>query len=443
MIANVKKYCLTVMFCAGLLVAPCYAGANPVVLDLDSAIQMALRNNPKTFIADGELKSAEGNKKQAIGQFGPQVTFNHNSTRSHSYQPASVGGALVYQEVSENFSNTARVTLPVFTAGKRQGTISASRRNYEIAELEIGRTNQEVKLDATTAYFDVLQTRNLVKLNQESVTRLEEHLKNVQAQFSVGIVAKVDVLRSEVELADAQQELIKAENNYDIAIATLNNVVGLPLDTELVVNEELTHEEYIKTIEDCIDFSNKHRPEILQAEKAIRAAKSSVLAARSGYYPNVSVSAAYQWDKDDFPGDQKSNWSVGATLNFNVFDSQVTRGAVDTAQGNLLQREASYKQTKDNVFLAVRSNYLSLREAEKRIQTSSVTVEKAQEDYMIAQVRYQAGVGTNTDVLDAQVALTKAQVNYVQALYDYNTSWANLENAMGVPVFPEDDSVKN
>lgn len=438
MVVNVKKCCIAAMFCICLLMPQSYAGANPVVLDLDTAIQMALRNNPKTFIADGNLKSAEGRKKQAMGQFGPQITFNHNSTRSHSYTPSTnAAGTLAYPGVSDNFSNTAQVSLPVITAGKRKGTISASKRNYEIAQLEVGRTDQEVKLDATTAYFDVLQTRNLVRLNQESVTRLEEHLKNVQAQFSVGIVAKVDVLRSEVELADAQQELIKAENNFEMAVATLNNVVGLPLSTEIVVNDELKHDDYVKTMEDCLDFSDKHRPEILQAEKAVKAAKNTVMSARSGYYPTVNVAASYQWDKDDFPGDEKNNWRVGATLNFNVFDSQVTRGAVDTAQGDLLQREASYKQTKDNVFLAVRNSYLSLREAEKRIYTSSVTVEKAKEDYMIAQVRYQAGVGTNTDVLDAQVALTKAQTNYVQALYDYNTSWANLENAMGVPVFPE------
>jgi outer membrane protein TolC len=257
----------------------------------------------------------------------------------------------------------------------------------------------------------------------------------------VGIVAKVDVLRSQVELANAQQELIKAENAYDIAVASLNNVVGLPLYEDTVVSDELAHVEYLKNLPDCLDFAAKHQPAILQAFKAIEAAKGGVMAARSGYLPSLSVSAGYGWGDTEFPGDDKSDWSVGAVLNFTIFDSNVTRGKVDMAQGQLAQMEARYKQTLDNVFLNVRNSYLSLREAEKRIQTASVTVATAEEDYKIALVRYQAGVGTNTDVLDAQVALTQAKTNYVQALYDYNTSWANLENAMGVPVFPAQEQI--
>lgn len=437
MTRNLTRYCLTVVLCAGLLFSSGKVFAQEVLIDLETAIQMALQNNPKTRIADGNLKTAEGNKKQAMGQFGAKVTFSHTSSRNESYRQSSAATAIggVYNE----FSNSASVRMPLFTAGKRKGTITASKRNYEIAELEIERTDQEVKLDATQSYFDVLQTRNLVQLNQESVTRLEEHLRNVEAQYSVGVVAKVDVLRSQVELADAQQELIKAENAYDMAVATLNNVVGLPHATQTVAKEELAYNEYNKSIEDCIAFSAVHKPEIIQAEKSVSAAKNSIMVARSGYYPQIDVGGSYGWNKDKFPGDNKSNWQVSAVMSLNVFDSNVTRGAVDTAQGNYAQSQAKYQQAKDNAFLNVRNNYLSLREAEKRISTSSVAVEQAEEDYKIAQVRYQAGVGTNTDVLDAQVALTKAHTNYVQALYDYNTSWANLENAMGVPVIPVEE----
>lgn len=428
---NIKK-CFLAMFCTGMLLTSSHAFAEEVKLDLDTAVQMALQNNYKTRIADGNLQTAEGNKKQTIGSFGPQVSFSHNSSRSHNYKsfPATT--------VIDSFKNSASVSLPVYTGGNRKGSISASKRNYEIAELEIERTDQEVKLDATQAYFDVLQARNLVVLNKEAVDRLEEHLRNVEAKFSVGVVAKIDVLRSQVELADAQQELIKADNNYDMAVATLNNTIGLPHATDTVINDELAHNEYNKSLEDCIAFSALHKPDILQAEKSVAVAKNNIMVARSGYLPQVSVVGSYGWDNDKFPGDEKSSWNVGAVMSMSIFDSNKTRGAVDAAQGTLAQKEATYEQIKDNVFLSVRNSYLSLREAEKRIYTASVTVEQAREDYMISQVRYQAGVGTNTDVLDAQVAFTRAQTNYVQALYDYNTSWANLENSMGVPVVPNE-----
>ena len=107
---------------------------------------------------------------------------------------------------------------------------------------------------------------------------------------------------------------------------------------------------------------------------------------------------------------------------------------VHAAEEKLLQAEETYRDTVNSVELEVRSNYLGLREAEKRISTTQVAVAKAEEDFHIAQVRYMAGVGTNLDVIDAQVALTEAKTNFVNALYDYNTSKIALETSMGVPV---------
>ena len=118
----------------------------------------------------------------------------------------------------------------------------------------------------------------------------------------------------------------------------------------------------------------------------------------------------------------------------NIFDSGVTLSKVHAAEEKLLQAEETYRDTVNSVELEVRSNYLGLREAEKRISTTQVAVAKAEEDFHIAQVRYMAGVGTNLDVIDAQVALTEAKTNFVNALYNYNTSKIALETSMGVPV---------
>ena len=434
----VPVYCLIAAVCVCLLLgastvlaqeSPVAEADGAVVINLDDAIQMALGNNHKAKIADGGLKVAAGGMQQALGRYGPEITYSHRDARSESYRTNS--------GVNEWFSNNTGVSLPIYTGGARRGNLRAASNNYEKAKLEVGRADQEIKLDATTAYYNVLQTRNMVTLSSESVERLQEHLKNAQSRFDAGVVAKVDVLRSQVELANAEQEFIKAQNSYDIAVASLNNVIGLPLDTRTLLKDELTHMEYSKTLPDCLDFALEHQPQISQAANDIGAARGNVMSARSGYLPNVSISAGYSWGKNDFPGSDRDNWSVAATLNLTLFDSNITRGRVNAAQGALAQREAGYQQVLDQVLLSVRSNYFSLREAEKRIATASVVVETAEEDYKIALVRYQAGVGTNTDVLDAQVSLSQAKTNYVQALYDYNTSWAYLENAMGVPVVPQ------
>jgi len=125
---------------------------------------------------------------------------------------------------------------------------------------------------------------------------------------------------------------------------------------------------------------------------------------------------------------------VSMTTSLNVFDSGLVKSQVKQAEYGVTTAQEQARQTRDNISLQVRQAFLSIKEAEKRIDTSQVAVNQAQEDFRMSQVRYEAGVGTNLDVIDAELALTQAKTNYIQALYDYNTSKALLDQAMGVPV---------
>ena len=294
----------------------------------------------------------------------------------------------------------------------------------------------------TDGYFNMLQADNIQKLSAESVTRLEDHLKNVQAQYDVGVVAKVDVLRSQVELANAKQTLIQAENSYQVAEANMNKIVGLPMDTTLKLDNLLVYNAYDKNMDDCLAYAAEHRPELMQAKYGVDAAKGALMVARSGHMPQVAASASQAWSDSSWPGDENGNWGVGVSVSMNVFDTGVTLSKIHGAEADLKKAEETYRNTVDSVNLDVRSNYLGLREAEKRISTTKLAVEQADEDYRIAQLRYMSGVGTNTDVLDAQVALTQAKTNYTKALYDYNTSKTALETSIGVPMSNPATAVK-
>ena len=184
----------------------------------------------------------------------------------------------------------------------------------------------------------------------------------------------------------------------------------------------------------CLAYSEQHRPELKQAEYGVDAAEAALVVARSGHMPKVYASASNSWASESWPGDDNEEWQVGVTASMNIFDSGVTWSKIHAAQEALVQAKESQRQIKDNVELEVRTDYLSMREAEKRITTAQVAVASAEEDYHIAVVRYQAGVGTNIDVMDAQEALTQAKTNYYQALYNYNTSKAALNTSMGVGV---------
>lgn len=409
-------------------------------LDLEETIQRALLTNPSVKIAEYNRKAAKADYSAAKGARGISISLSHDSGRGGyaDYAMRSVNGGtkILTKGIGNSHSNSITASLPIFTGGELQGQIGQAKANYRSMLSAEEQAYNEMKETATTGYFNMLNATNMKALRQESVDRLQAHLDNVIAQYNVGIVARADVLRSEVELANAKQDYITASNEYDVAEATLNNIIGTPLGTTLLLKDRLQYEPYENDMAYCLAYSEQHRPELKQAEYAIDSAEAALVVARSGHMPKVYANASNNWggNGSDWPGDDDENWSVGVTASMNVFDSGVTWSKIHAAQENLAKAKESQRQIKDNVELEVRTDYLNLREAEKRITTTQVAVASAEEDYHIAVVRYQAGVGTNIDVMDAQEALTQAKTNYYQALYNYNTSKAALNTSMGVGV---------
>lgn len=412
-----------------------------VAMNLDDAMLRAFRTNPTVSIAQYELDSARASYNAARQSRGISVTASHQTKRYGNDDAVEVNGNWT-KGIGNKHSNGLTASLPIFTGGKLSGQIQKAKANFKYNEIGVQRTYNEMRSTVTSGYFDMLQADNMQKLSAESVTRLEDHLKNVQAQYDVGVVAKADVLRSQVELADAKQDLIKAENQYQLAEASLNRIVGLPMDTNLKLDNILVYTAYDRTMEDCLAYAAEHRPELEQAKQNVEAYKGALKVARSGHMPQVAASASQSWSDTNWPGDENGNWGVGVSVEMNVFDTGVTLSKIHGAEADLKNAEETYRDTVDSVNLDVRNNYLSLREAEKRIGNTKLAVEQADEDYRIAQLRYMSGVGTNTDVLDAQVALTKAKTNYTQALYDYNTSKTALETSIGVPMSNPATAVK-
>ena len=293
-----------------------------------------------------------------------------------------------------------------------------------------------------SAYYQALQAKNQIKVAQDSVNTLTEHLKNVNAQYTVGTVAKSDVLGTQVQMANAEQNLINANNSYDVAIASLNNIMGLPTDTELNLTDSLDYNVYEIPLEECTAYARSNRPDVLMADYQVAIAQAGVQQARAGYLPKVSAQASKSWAGDSPFGSeetdqrygQNNNWTAGLVLSWDIWDNNVTQSKVNQSKAAVAKAEAAAENTRQSGDLEVRTAYLNLKAAEKSINTTQVAVDKAQEDYKIAQVRYAAGVGTNLDVMDAEEKLAQAQTNYYTALYNYNSSKAALDKAMGIMV---------
>ena len=413
-----------------------------VELNLEDAMQRAFNTNPAITIAGYERDSARASYNAARNSRWISISGTHSTQRSgyddyHQVKNNITGILSLSKEIGNAHANSLTASMPIFTGGKLNGTIKQAKAGYLISEQGLQKAYNDMRSTVTNGYFDMLQADNMQKLGRESVDRLADHLKNVEAQYEVGVVAKVDVLRSQVELANAKQSLIKAENAYQIAEANLNKIVGLPMDTQLKLDNILVYTPYDNDMQYCLDYAAKHRPELEQAKQQVEAAKGALRVAISGHMPQVAATASQSWKDSNWPGDENGNWGVGVTVSMNIFDSGVTVSKIHGAEADLAKAHETYRDTVDAVNIDVRTNYLSMREAEKRIDTTKLSVSQAEEDYRIAQLRYMNGVGTNTDVLDAQVALTDAKTNYLQAMYDYNTCKTNLETAIGVPMqFP-------
>lgn len=370
-----KKHLAAMLAGGFLLLNTAAVLAAPMELSLEDSIALALKNNDSIKIANSSKENARWLVKEKEAGKSISGTLTHTASKyDYDYRNTNEG---------KNFSNDLAVSWNVYTGGQVESGIKQARLGLTSADLGIDAARQQVKYNAASKYFTVLQTRNLVQVDKESVENLAAHLKNVQAQFEVGTVAKTDVLRSQVELADAQQALIKAENNYQLAVSNLNNVMGQPLNTELQIKQELSYEPYALSMDDCIAYSLQHRPELEQAKLSQEINKEAVKYAQAGYRPTITVTAGTDLSDPSFPGDNYKDWYAIAKASWNIFDAGSTKASVKAAQATLEESGHTLNQTKDSVQLEVRQAYLNMKEAEKRIDTSKVAVDQAQEDFTL------------------------------------------------------------
>lgn len=396
------------------------AFAAPVELSLSDSVALALKNNPSIKMAQSDKDKSQWSVSEAQAGRMPTVSLG-NSYSLKDHNPAG----------TDDLSGSLRMNWQLYSGGRVEGQIDQAKRGVGVADLGVEKTKQQLKLDTTTAYFTILQTKNLVEVNQQSVSNLQEHLNSVQAKYDVGVVAKSDVLRAEVELANAQQNLIKAQNNYDLAVAGLLNTMTIDPGTELALTDTLNYNKYDKTLDDSLQAAQT-RPDVAQAEENVKISETAVKMAKSGKLPSVSLSASNGWNGSVLPGSGDDDWSVGLSASWSIFDAGSTSAKVKQADASLDKAKEQLVQVKNSATLEVRQNYLSMQEAEKRIDTNKVAVGKAEEDLVIAREKYNAGVGTNLDVIDAQLALTQAKTNEIQALFDYNVNVAKIDKAIGL-----------
>ena len=410
-------------------------------LNLPKTVQMALDYNRDIKNSQYALKKAEYAINQAQAGKKPTVDYTFGAQRSRATDVATYSRAASLMgsanSISNAFSNGISVNIPLYTGGLVEGQIDVAKLGKTNAQEEILRVEQATKYSAIEGYYGLLAYQELQGVYHEAVDNLQGHLDNVQAQYNVGTKAKVDVLSSDVSLANAKTTAITADNNVAIAESNLNNILGLPLETKLnLADHQLPFDTYNISLQEAMDYAMKYRPEVLQAAIAVQEAERSIDIADAGNKPTVAITGGNDWADNTFPGidANKRSWKVAAGVTYNFYDGGATKAKVNQAKQDLLVARETEQKTRESVQLQVKQAYLNIRSAAQKVEETQTVVDQARENYRIQNIRYQAGVGINLDVLDAQLSLNQAQVNHIQALYDYNVGIAKLEQVLGVDV---------
>lgn len=406
-------------------------------IDLKGAVTTAIQNNRDITIAELKRREAEADVSAAAAKKNPSLSYSWERNQYPTQVVTTVAGT---QSSNHGYSQGINVSWPIWTFGKVEGAIDAARYQKNIADLNVYKTEADTKLAAVQAYYQYLEAIKLAEVQAQSVTDYASHLNNVQQQFDAGIVAKLDVLSSNVSLANAKQKSIAADNTRDVAEANLNNIMRVPMNTTLKpLDKNFPQPEFDLTMEQAILMAQKYRWELVEADYGVKVAEASLRSKKADYLPTVSVGGGYSWKEASVTAVDKDDWAVKGGLSWSLWDGGATQASVKKADAAVKTAQETLLQAREKIELEVRQDYLNVLSYKEQIRAAEASVAQAEEAYKIATVRYSSGVGINLDVLDAELALNTARTNYITALYNYNIGLATLEHAMGVPavIHPE------
>lgn len=432
------RYAAAIVLTMALLCAPGAAAAAdaPGAIGLDQAIKMALDYSPNLKAAMQDVNKAESGRKEAFTYYLPELSTSYNLRQVQN--PTQITTPLGQFSVGEesNYIWSTGFTQPIFTGWRITSSYRLAELGVDLARVNYALARLDVVLKVKEAYFVYLRSLKDVSVRKLSVKLLESQLKTSQDFYDVGIIPINDVLKTKVELSQARQNLVSADNQAAVNLTKLNNLLGRSVNQPIEVKDLLKHFAVDITYDSARAQALAQRPELKALDLKLKQADQSIRKAKSGYWPEVAVRGSYEFNSDKPElGDSQmydaTNWAVVAGLDWTFWEWGRTKHKVDQERASKLKVKALRKDMEDQVDLQVKQSYLFLQEADKNITTAKTSVEQAKENYRITRERYKEQLTTNTELLDAQTLLTRAQNNYYTALTVYNVAYANLLRSMG------------
>ncbi len=435
---------LPLALCVPLLL-PLYASAQDKI-SLTQAVELALRQNKSIAAAGALAKAAEFQTQSAHAGYLPTLNYTESATRSDN--PVFVFSSLLtqHQFSADNFalgplnrpaalddfrsSLVAQQTL--FDAGQTKNAIRASHAFEQAAGADVRRTETEITFSAVHAYLDCVLSEAALNAAHEAVKSAQADLERAENIHQVGMSTDADVLSIRVHLARMREQEIRRNAELTTARASLNDALDLPLDTPHELTTPLSPSAARQP--DALaayELSAAKRPEELRMQYGEEAAAAQLAREHAALFPTVSVMAAFEADRQTFVTRGGANWTVAASLNWNLFNGLRDKSEIAASREQLSAAKSARERMSSALQLEVRRAWADLDAANQRIAVSQATVAQAEESLRITQNRYQSGLSQVTDLLRTEAAVLESRTEYLSALHDQRLASAQLDAAAG------------
>ncbi len=411
---------------------------------LDDCIRIAERQSPAIIAAAAEMKRAKGviwEVWASILSVSANASYTYFETPPGSTIPGnSLGAGVPPTDVffgansHDLYDVGVTGTLPLFTGGRVLSGLAVAYLSEDIAFQQYRQAINDTLYNVRVAFYSIILAREVVKVRTDALDLLTQQLDTTRKKYDVGVVSKFDLLRSEVEVANARPPLIAAKKDLVLAGDSLKRVLGIDVAEPFEIEGELTFNEEAVDIDGLLKQADESSPELTIARKSERVAAKNVNMTVGEFLPTISAFAQYQgeitnfsWNEDDWLWD----FTGGLTISVPLTGLGVTVARVKEARATYMKARIGMLDTVNKVKLDIKGAYYDLVQAREIVESQRLNIAQAEEAMKIAEVRYDNGISTLLELMDSQLALTTARLNWLNALYGYEEAKARIKKIVG------------
>ena len=396
-------------------------------MTLERCLALALGNNPQINSAFHDILASDARVKQVWSNYFPHFNWQTGYTRMRQLQLSDALG----ETLTFNYYLLGQITLQqmLYDFGVTQNQATIKKLDYEAYKTTLSATINDVIYQTKDAYYNLLFAFEKKRVAEDTVKKFEMFYDQAKAFYEIGMNPKVDVTIAEVNLSNSKLQLIQADNAVDLAVARLNNIMGVPFIDRYNVVERLKYQPVNISFQKSIEIARDARPELKLAELKVESAKQTLKLVKKSYFPTLSIEGQYMVGGSSPTSNY--GYNLGGYLNFPTINGMLIKNEIKEARYLYDKELAVAKNTQNNIYLEIQRAYLTLEEKKNQIPVAMLGVKQAKENYELSFGRYKVGEASPTELKDAQINYQQAQLNYYSSLYQYCSAKSALEKSIG------------